>query len=150
VWSLPTPTFSPGCHFVPARRKGPCQYHQCFPVLGGSFAGVFLISGAGQRFSPLCLNMMFPGATYSDADFLAPRRRPAESVGPLARPWVACEACRTKFILVRGGRIWCLEHKLREFNDDARAVRDVSADTTQLDNRGCSMAMVVGAGWSSL
>lgn len=42
----------------------------------------------------------------------------------------------------RGWRVWCLEHKLRAFNEDTRAANDVSADTADLDNRGCSMAMV--------
>src|SRR5947207_15094673 len=44
---------------------------------------------ATQIHVPLCLKIMLPGITCCDAVFFAPRRRPAESLGPLARPWAA-------------------------------------------------------------
>lgn len=44
---------------------------------------------------------MFPGTTYSPPDFFAPRRLPAVSLGPLARPWAACWAERV-CVVVKG------------------------------------------------
>lgn len=86
---------------------------------------------------------MFPGTTYSDAVFLAPRRRPAESPGPLARPCAACEACRMKLVVAVRGGIWlCREQRLRAFKDEARAVNGLSKVACALESRGCSIVEV--------
>lgn len=53
-----------------------------------------------------------------------------------------------KFVVVdeegpgRESGVLCLAQRLREFRDDARAVRDASADTADLYDRGCSMFAV--------
>ena len=64
---------------------------------------------------PLCLNIILPGTTYSEADFLAPSRRPAESLGPLALPWLACDADRENVNVVGNSSLdlkWELKAKL--------------------------------------
>ena len=86
---------------------------------------------------PLCLKMILPGITYCDAVFFAPRRRPAESPGPLARPWDAWEACRTK---MAGDNLACLGQRLSAFNDAARDARGESMAADRQRIRGCSMS----------
>ncbi len=48
----------------------------------------------GYQRVPRCLKRMLPGTTYWPSAFLEPRRLPAVSLGPLARPWAWWEACR--------------------------------------------------------
>lgn len=85
---------------------------------------------------PLCLKIILPGTTHSEEPFLAPSLRPAESVGPLARPCCAWEACRTKMVDGRGWRAVCLEQRLNEFKDVARMANEASGAATGLYNRG--------------
>ena len=47
---------------------------------------------------------MQPGTTSSEAARLAPSRFPGPWAAPLARPWVACEACRVWICCVVVGR----------------------------------------------
>jgi len=89
---------------------------------------------------PLCLNIMFPGTTYSEADFFAPSRLPAESLGPLARPWAACVAFLTKVVVPRGRRWACFEQRLTEFSAAAKDINEASDAVTALYIRGCSIS----------
>ena len=67
----------------------------------------------GNQCVPRCLKRMFPGTTYSPPVFFAPRRLPAPSFAPLARPWAWWEAFRRVMWVIAGMACWVVRRVVR-------------------------------------